>query len=167
MSQCHATVVTTWMQCWLLCLSSKASGLVWVWPWHYTEYCHFLTTMSEQEICTIWSKDDKQMLQVINKDATRKASITASVAQVCLAEDAIKNGTVVETVSGEVDTTTFEAKTGLDECIHPIETARAVDVEWVLETLRTSPDRVQLASLSNALVEMVGFGMVDVAACRP
>ena len=39
------------------------------------------------------------MLQVINKYVNRKAPIAASVAQVSLAEDAIKNGTVVETIT--------------------------------------------------------------------
>ena len=41
-----------------------------------------------------------QILQIVNKDASRKASIAALVAQVCVAEDAIKNGTVVEIVLG-------------------------------------------------------------------
>ena len=59
-------------------------------------------------------------MQVINKDAARKASIAASVAQVRLAEDAIKNGTMVETVLGVIDTTTFAAKKSLDECINDL-----------------------------------------------
>ena len=54
-----------------------------------------------------------------------------------MAEDAIKNSIVVETVTGVVDTTTFAAKKGRDECILHIEMARSVDVEWVLETLHS------------------------------
>ena len=83
------------------------------------------------------------MLQVINKDAAHEAS----VAQSHLADDAIKNGTMVETVLGVINTSTFTAKKGLDECIHYIQTAWSVDLDWVLETLRMSLDRVQLASL--------------------
>ena len=41
-----------------------------------------------------------QILQVVNKDASRKASIAGLVAQVCMAEDVIKYGTVVEIVLG-------------------------------------------------------------------
>ena len=78
--------------------------------------------MSDQELHTVWSKDNKQMQQIINKYSTRKASIVASVAQVCLVENAIKNGTVVETVTGIIDTTTFSAKKCLDECIQHIRT---------------------------------------------
>ena len=78
------------------------------------------------------------MLQVVNKDAACKTSIAAPVAQVWLVEDAIINGTVVETVSGVIDTATFLAKEDLDECIHQLHSARSVDREWLLETLRTS-----------------------------
>ena len=46
-----------------------------------------------------------------------------------LADDTIKNGTVVENVSGIIDTTTFAAKKGLDECIHHIKTAWTLEVE--------------------------------------
>ena len=66
--------------------------------------------MSDQELLTVWRKDEKQMLQVVNKDATYKASIAALVPLVCLVEDAIKNGTVMETVSW-VNTTTFASTT--------------------------------------------------------
>ena len=52
----------------------------------------------QKQLCIVWSKDEEQMLQVINRDAAYRASISASVAQIWLAEDAIKNGTVVETV---------------------------------------------------------------------
>ena len=36
-------------------------------------------------------------------------------------------------------------------------------MEWLLETLHTLQDWVQLVSVSNTLTEMAGFGMVDVA----
>ena len=81
---------------------SRASGLVWVWPRYYEQYSHFQTTMSSQELRTIWSKDEKQILQVIDKDAACKVSIAASVAQVHFAEDAIKNCAIVETVLGSL-----------------------------------------------------------------
>ena len=41
----------------------------------------------------------------------------AAVTQVHLAEEAIKNGAVVETVSGVINTASFLAKDYLDECI--------------------------------------------------
>ena len=39
-----------------------------------------------------------------------------------------------------------------------------MDVEWVLEILHTSQGHIQLASFSNTLTEMAGFGLVDMAA---
>ena len=71
------------------------------------------------------------MLQLVNKDATHKAYIVASVAQFNLAEDAIKNGMVVETVACVIDTATFLAKEGLDECIHHLQCAWSTDKEWL------------------------------------
>ena len=52
--------------------------------------------MTNEELSTVQSKDKQQMPQVVNKDAARKASIAASVAQVKLAQHAIKNGIMVE-----------------------------------------------------------------------
>ena len=128
--------------------SSKASVLVRVWLCHFQHYCRFRTSMTDERH-TVWSKDEQQMLQVVNKDAAHKASIAPSVAQVQLAEDAIKNGTVVETMLGVIDTATFVAKADLDECIHHLLSAQSIDRQWLLEMLRTLQDRVQLASASN------------------
>ena len=97
------------------------------------------------------------MLQVVNKDATHKASIVASMAQFNLAEDAIKIGMVVETVSCVIDTATFLAKEGLGEYIHHLQCAWSTDKEWLLETLCTLWDWVQLPLVSKALTEMVVF----------
>ena len=58
-----------------------------------------------------------------------------------LAEDAIKNGTMVETLFGVIDTATFWAKEDLDGCIHHLQSAQSVDRECLLETLRMSRDR--------------------------
>ena len=80
-----------------------------------------------------------------------------------LAEDTIKNGNIMETVSGMFYTAIFLAKEGLVECIHHLYSARPIHSEWLLKPLHKSWDRVQLASVSNASTEMVGFGMVDVA----
>ena len=138
----------------------------------------------------VWSKDKQQMLQAVNKDANRKASVAVSVAQVCLAENAIKNstvvetvsgvavsvvhvclaenaiknGTVVETVSGVIDTAFFLAKESLDECICHLQSDRPIDRDWLVEMLLMSRDLVQLVSVYNALTEMTRFVMVDVAA---
>ena len=74
-----------------------------------------------------------------------------------------KNGTVLDTVLGVIDTSTFPAKKFLDECIHHIQTAHWVDMDCVLEMLRMSLDWVHLVSLSNALTEMARFCLVDVS----
>ena len=87
----------------------------------------------------------------------------ASVTQVRLAEEAIKNGTVVETVSGVINTASFLAKEHLDQCIQRLESDRALEREWLIQSLRTARDRVQMASMVNILNDMVGFGMVDAA----
>ena len=46
-----------------------------------------------------------------------KASMEGVVTQVHLAEEAIKNGVLVETVLGVINTASFLAKDYLDECI--------------------------------------------------
>ena len=97
------------------------------------------------------------MLQVVNKDATHKALLTASVAKVQFVEDAIKNDTVVETVSGVIDTATFPVKEDLDECIHHIQSAWPIDREWLLRTLCTSRTRFSLRQCLNALTDMAGL----------
>ena len=108
-------------------------------------------------------KDEKQVKKLIDKDAKRNTDMVASVTQVHLAEEAIKNGTVVKTVSGVIDTTSFLAKEDLDKCIQNCESDHALDREWLIETLHRSRDQVQMASMGNALNEMAGFGMVDAA----
>ena len=96
----------------------------------------------------------------------REASMEAEVTQVHLAEEAIKNGSVVETVSGVINTTSFLAKDYLDECIQHLESDRKLDWEGLLAFLCTTRDRVQMASMANALNEIVGFGMVDAATSK-
>ena len=106
--------------------------------------------MMDEELCTVWSKDECQMLQVVNKDATHKASIAVSVAQV---QTWHHGGDSV----GCYDTSSFLAKESLDKCIHHLQSDQLIDREWLLEMLRTSWDRMQLASVSNALTEMAGW----------
>ena len=93
-----------------------------------------------------------------------KASMEAVVTQVHLAEDAIKNGSVVETVSGVINTTSFLAKEYLDECIQHLVSDRDLDQEGLLGSLHIARDRVQMASMANALNEIAGFSMVNAAA---
>ena len=105
-----------------------------------------------------WSKNECQVLQLVNRDGTHKASIAVSVAQVRLAEDAIRNGTVVETVSRVIDSASFLAKEGLNECICHVQSDRPVDRDWLLETLCVSHDLVQLSSVSNGLTRWLALG---------
>ena len=56
--------------------------------------CHFCTTISKEELHTIWNDDDKQVQSLINKYPVRKASVAASTALVRLAEVVIKNFSV-------------------------------------------------------------------------
>ena len=58
--------------------------------------------------------------------------MVASVTQVHLAEDAIKNGSVVETISGVINTTSFLAKDYVDECIQHLESDKVLDREGLL-----------------------------------
>ena len=62
------------------------------------QFCHFCTSMLDMEVCAVWAKDQKQVRKLMDKDVTHKASMETSVTQVCLAEEAIKNGMVVETI---------------------------------------------------------------------
>ena len=103
------------------------------------------------------------MSKLVSKDVIRKASMVASVVQVRLAEDVIKKVTVVETMLGVINTASILNKEGLDECIVHLQSGQPIDREWLLEMIHVSYDQVQLASVSNALTEMAGFGMVDVA----
>ena len=66
---------------------------------------------------------------------------------------------------GVVNTATFAAKEGLDEVIAHLEDSREVDVEQVLVILHTTCDRMQCASLANVVIEMAGWGGIEVAAC--
>ena len=79
-----------------------------------------------------------------------------------MVEDAIKNGTVVETVSEVINTASFLAKEQLDQCIQYLQSGHALDQEGLVQSLRAARDWVQMASMANALNEMAGFGMVDV-----
>ena len=65
-----------------------------------------------------------------------------SVTQVHLVEDAIKNGSVVETVAGVINTASFLAKDYLDECIQHLESDKVLDWEGHLGSLQTARDRV-------------------------
>ena len=69
-----------------------------VWPCHFQQFCRFRMAMTDAELQAVWGKDEKQVKKLVEKDAKQKASMAASVTQVHLAEVAIKNGTVVETV---------------------------------------------------------------------
>ena len=40
---------------------SKAGGLARVWPQHFSQYCHFRTSMIDEEVHAVWAKDQKQM----------------------------------------------------------------------------------------------------------
>ena len=68
---------------------------------------------------------------------------------------------MVETVSGVINTASFLAKDYLDECIQHLVSERDLDREGLLGSLRTARDRIQMASMANALNEI---DMVDVAA---
>ena len=68
---------------------------------------------------------------------------------------------MVETVSGVIDTASFLAKEDLN--IQHLESYHALDQEWLIVILHRSRDRVQMASMANALNEMAGFGMVYAA----
>ena len=116
--------------------------------------------MTDAELQAVWDKDKKQV-KLVEKDAKRKVSMTASFTKVHLAEDAIKSGTIVENVSGVIDTSFFLAKEDMDQCIQHLESDRTVDWEWLVEALRRSQYQVQMASMEDALMEMAGFGMVD------
>ena len=142
---------------------SKAGGLVRVWPRHFSQYCHFRTSMTDEEVRAVWAKDQKQVKKLVDQNAVRKAAMEASVTQVHLAEDAIKNSSVVETISGVINTASFLAKDYLDECIQHLESDKVLDREGLLGSLRTARDRVQMASMANALNEIADFGMVDAA----
>ena len=143
---------------------SRAGGLAQVWSQHFRQYCHFRTSMTDAEVLVVRAKDEKQVKKLIDWDAACKAAMEASITQVCLAEEAIKNGTVVDTISGVINTTSFLAKDYLDECIQHLESDRVLDQEGLLGSLRTARDRVQMVSIANALNEIAGFGMVDAAA---
>ena len=91
---------------------SRAGGLARVWPRHYRQYCHYRTSMTDGEVRAVWAKDQKQVKKLIDRDAARKTSMEAAVNRVRLAEDAIKNGTVVETISGVINTASYLAKKG-------------------------------------------------------
>ena len=97
------------------------------------------------------------MRQVINQNASRKGSTVVSAAQIRLAEVAITNGTIVETILDVIDTATFVAKQGMDDCSHHLQSAQSIDEEWVLEMLIAAWDRVQLVLVLNALTEMSGI----------
>ena len=142
---------------------SKTGGFGRVWPSHFSRYCHFRTSMTDEEIHAVWVKDQKQVKKLVDRDTARKASMEAAVTQVHFAEEAIKNGSVVETVSGVINTASFLAKDYLDECIQHRESDRDLDREGHLASLLTAIDRIQMASMANALNEIAGFGMVDVA----
>ena len=77
----------------------KASKTVQVWPRHFQRFCPFQMAMMGADLQVVWGKDEKQVKKLIEKDAKRKASMAASVLQVHLAEEAIKNGTVVESLT--------------------------------------------------------------------
>ena len=104
------------------------------------------------------------MKKLIDQDAARKAAMEVSITQVRLAEEAIKNGTVVETISDVINTTSFLAKDYLDECIQHLESDRVLDREGLLGSLWRARDRVHIASMANTLNEIAGFGMVDAVA---
>ena len=115
---------------------SKASGLVQICPHHYQEYCHFPTTMSEEKLHTIWSKDDKQVQSLINKDPVRKASIAALIAQMRLMEDTLKNGTAVEMVTEIINDMSIAAKDYISCCIDHVSGEGAMDTDFFLNTLQ-------------------------------
>ena len=77
----------------------------------------------------VWSKDNHQLSKLVSKDVTRKASMVASVAQVDLAEDVIKNGIVVETMLGVIDTASILTKEGLYKCIIHLQSSQPIDRE--------------------------------------
>ena len=114
----------------------------------------------DEEVHAVWAKDQKQVKKLVDRETARKASMEAAVTQIHLAE-AIKNGSVVETVSGVINTASFLAKDYLDECIQHLELDRDLHRESLLGSLCTARDRIQMASMANALNEVVGFGMVN------
>ena len=115
---------------------SRAGGLARVWPRHFRQYCRFRTSMTDEEVHAVWAKDQKQVKKLVDRDAARKAAMEASITRVRLAEEAIKNGTVVETISGVINTASFLAKDYLDECIQHLESDRVLDQEGLPGSLR-------------------------------
>ena len=112
---------------------SKTGGLARVWPSHFHQYCHFQTSMMDEEVHAVWAKDQKQVKKLVDQNAARKTSMEAAITQVHLAEEAIKNRAVIETVSSVINTASF-----LDECIQHLMSDRDLDQEGLLGSLRTA-----------------------------
>ena len=107
--------------------------------------------MTDAEVHAVWAKGQKQVKKLIDRYSVCKAAMEASITQVRLAEEAIKNGMVVETISGVINTASFLAKDYLDECIQHLESDRVLDRDGLLGSLWTARDRAQMASMANSL----------------
>ena len=100
--------------------------------------------MAKEGLHTVWSKGKKMPQNLINKDPVRKSSMAVLTAQISLAEDAIKNGTAMERVSGVINHASFTTKDCISYYIDHINGEGIVDKGFVLRTLHmTMPSSCQ------------------------
>ena len=82
-----------------------------------------------------------------------------------MAEDAIKNGAVVEMVSGVIDDALYDAKHIICLCMDHTKGQELVNMGFILETLKPAHDLcTRLLLVVNFMNKMAGFDMIHVTA---